>query len=252
MAINETIASGKYRQCIDEINKIWKRYSLWNKAADTECEDGQTVEEKVGAIKGITTDLNVTDTGYAADVTMLTQLYSDMEMLRNHIAAVDTRVTNAINGGDLAAPFTLNMLNTAYQNSIIADNGTTSLSSLISIYRNTTTILTYKGICTFNYYMIRRLYNTAVKIVGTKYKAVIRARYYNSACDSECALEVLDASTNAVLLMSNAFTNSFSTQTLSLSSLNGKTVKFRIAVKTKYNSNYERGFVLESFVVNND
>lgn len=78
MAINETIASGKYRQCIDEINKIWKRYSLWNKAADTECEDGQTVEEKVGAIKGITTDLNVTDTGYAADATMLTQLYSDI------------------------------------------------------------------------------------------------------------------------------------------------------------------------------
>lgn len=55
MAINETIASGKYRQCIDEINKIWKRYSLWNKASDTECEDGQTVEEKVGTIKGITT-----------------------------------------------------------------------------------------------------------------------------------------------------------------------------------------------------
>lgn len=82
MAINETIASGKYRQCIDEINKIWKRYSLWSKASDTECDDGQTVEEKIGAIKGITTDTNVTESGYAADMMALnelkTQLYSDM------------------------------------------------------------------------------------------------------------------------------------------------------------------------------
>lgn len=82
MAINETIASGKYRQCIDEINKIWKRYSLWNKASDTECEDGQTVEEKVGTIKGITTDENVTESGYAADMIALNelraQLYSEM------------------------------------------------------------------------------------------------------------------------------------------------------------------------------
>lgn len=173
-------------------------------------------------------------------------------MLRNDISAVDTRVTNAINGGDLAAPFTLSMLNTAYQNSIVADTGATPGSNLIVIDTNTTTALIYRGNCTWNYYIISRLYNTAVKIVGTKYKAVIRARLYNTACDSECALEVLDASTNAVLLKSNAFTSSFSTQTLSLAAFNGMTVKFRMSVKTNGNSSYKRGFMLESFVVNNN
>lgn len=43
-------------------------------------------------------------------------LYSDIQDLQNGLAALDTRVTNAITGGDLAAPYTLNFLNTPYTN----------------------------------------------------------------------------------------------------------------------------------------
>lgn len=77
--VNEQIVTGrKFRKLIDEASKLWQRISLWTKASDVEFDDGQTAETKMGAIKGITTDLNVTSPGYAADVTMLTQLYSDI------------------------------------------------------------------------------------------------------------------------------------------------------------------------------
>ena len=79
MAVNEQIVTGrKFRKLLDEATKLWQRISFWTKATDVEFDDGQTAESKMGAIKGITTDLNVTETGYAADATMLTQLYSDI------------------------------------------------------------------------------------------------------------------------------------------------------------------------------
>ena len=79
MAVNEQIVIGrKFRKLLDEATKLWQRISFWTKATDVEFDDGQTAESKMGAIKGITTDLNVTETGYAADATMLTQLYSDI------------------------------------------------------------------------------------------------------------------------------------------------------------------------------
>ena len=79
MAVNEQIVTGrKFRKLLDEATKLWQRISFWTKATDVEFDDGQTAESKMGAIKGITTDLNVTETGYAADATMLTQLYSEI------------------------------------------------------------------------------------------------------------------------------------------------------------------------------
>lgn len=79
MSVNEQIVTGrKFRKLLDEATKLWQRISFWTKATDVEFDDGQTAESKMGAIKGITTDLNVTETGYAADATMLTQLYSDI------------------------------------------------------------------------------------------------------------------------------------------------------------------------------
>lgn len=80
MAVNEQIVTGrKFRKLLDEATKLWQRISFWTKATDVEFDDGQTAESKMGAIKGITTDLNVTETGYAADATMLTQLYSEID-----------------------------------------------------------------------------------------------------------------------------------------------------------------------------
>lgn len=78
--INEQIVTGRaHRVLIDKVAKLWQRISFWTKASDVEFNDGNTAETKVGAIKGITTDLNTTETGYAADMTALAQLNSDIE-----------------------------------------------------------------------------------------------------------------------------------------------------------------------------
>lgn len=117
--INEQIVTGrKFRKLIDEVNKIWQRISFWTKASDVEFDDGYTAETKVGAIKGITTDLNTTKTGYAADMTVFAQLYSEFQDQRNTLAALDTRVTNAITGGNLAAPFTYDVKNSSYTDNL--------------------------------------------------------------------------------------------------------------------------------------
>ena len=137
MAVNEQIVTGrKFRKLVDEATKLWQRISFWTKATDVEFDDGQTAESKMGAIKGITTDLNVTETGYAADATMLTQLYSEIQgaiqMLKNDLSVLDTRVTNAINGGSLAPPFSYNWINSPYTNLV---------GSVISLFENTATSL---------------------------------------------------------------------------------------------------------------
>lgn len=79
MSVNEQIVTGrKFRKLVDEATKLWQRISIWNTASDTECEDGQSVETKIGSMKGITADTNTTETGYAADMTSVAQLYSNL------------------------------------------------------------------------------------------------------------------------------------------------------------------------------
>lgn len=85
MAINETIITGKkFRRCLDASNKIWQRISFWHKASDCEFDDGTNAQTKLGAIKGITTDKNVTTTGYAADMTVVKQLKAEIDKLSNN------------------------------------------------------------------------------------------------------------------------------------------------------------------------
>ena len=79
MPLNEQIVTGRsFRKCIDVTNKLWQKISFWSKASDVEFDDGENAETKLGAIKGITTDLNITETGYAADMTALAQLNSEI------------------------------------------------------------------------------------------------------------------------------------------------------------------------------
>lgn len=119
MALNEQIVTGRsFRKCIDVANKLWQKISFWTKASDVEFDDGENAETKLGSIKGITADLNTTETGYAADMTALTQLNNQIDGLEQYInnkySELNTKVDNAISGGDLAAPYTLNLLNTPY------------------------------------------------------------------------------------------------------------------------------------------
>lgn len=88
MAVNETIAAGKkYRRCIDPETKQWERLSFWSKASDTECEDGMTVESKIGNIKGITTQTDITETGYAADATTVSQCFQSVSEGKRLVAS---------------------------------------------------------------------------------------------------------------------------------------------------------------------
>lgn len=74
MAVNEKIVTEKAYRIWNAVDGLWHKISFWNKASDTECEDGTTVETKVGAIKGITTSTNVTEEGYAADAKTVSEI----------------------------------------------------------------------------------------------------------------------------------------------------------------------------------
>ena len=87
MAVNEQIVTGrKFRKLIDEATKLWQRISFWTKSSDVEFDDGENAETKLGAIKGITTDTNVTIPGYAADMTVVNELYGNLDELKKSVA----------------------------------------------------------------------------------------------------------------------------------------------------------------------
>ncbi len=54
---------------------VWNRLSFWTYSSDVEFEDGETAEDKVGDIHGITTSTSVTATGYAADASVVSSLH---------------------------------------------------------------------------------------------------------------------------------------------------------------------------------
>ena len=106
MAINEEIKTGKkYRFCTDTAIKKWDRYSFWSKAQDTEFNDGTTAEAKLGAIKGITSDVNVTDPSYAASMVTVSELNQNLGGIQFDVDAK----------GNALAQYTFNgKINTTY------------------------------------------------------------------------------------------------------------------------------------------
>ena len=119
--ISEEIITGykfKKQYTDDEGNKKYKNVSFWTKAVDIEFDDNKNLEEKLGNIKGITTDFDVKSIGYAADMTALAQLkleyISLIQYINNKYSELNTKVDNAISGGSLAPPYTLNLLQTPY------------------------------------------------------------------------------------------------------------------------------------------
>ena len=69
MAIVNQVSGGRYRILRDEINKEWDEISFVNLAQDTICEDGMSVEEKVGDIVGLVTTQQDTP-GYVMDASV--------------------------------------------------------------------------------------------------------------------------------------------------------------------------------------
>ncbi len=82
--MTESIVTGRYfRQCIDVANKKWQRISYWLKACDLFFDDNKNAQTKVGAFKGITTDMNTTVAGYACDATIIKSLQDQINTLKN-------------------------------------------------------------------------------------------------------------------------------------------------------------------------
>ena len=83
MAINETSVDGKkYRQ---KTADGWKWYSFITKAKDILFGNGDNpdnnLETNLGSFKGITTSTSVTETGYAADATVVSSLNESLTTL---------------------------------------------------------------------------------------------------------------------------------------------------------------------------
>ena len=106
MAVNEEIVTGKkFRRLIDIATNKWRRYSFWNKAKDTECEDGTDVETKVGAIKGITTSTNVSETGYAADAKTVSEINQSLTNINTYVGKDKKLHFVDSSGADTVLPF---------------------------------------------------------------------------------------------------------------------------------------------------
>ncbi len=108
MAVNETIVTGrKFRKCIDVANKIWQRISFWTKASDVEFNDGQTAENKMGAISGITSDLNGESENVAASIKVVNQLNNNLNQQPKFIYGSDGKITGykTPGGADTVFPF---------------------------------------------------------------------------------------------------------------------------------------------------
>ena len=136
----ETQVSKKYRVLTDAANDKWDRVSFWTKAADVENTAGSNLQSTVGAIKGITTSLSTTQTGYALDASVASKISGgtditkaewdalpdsakntgtyyitdyDVEPVQQQIDTINQNLTNCIPFPDYAKVITQGNINTS-------------------------------------------------------------------------------------------------------------------------------------------
>lgn len=96
--INETISKGnKYRRLKDATSKIWQRISFWTAASDVEFENGSTLEESMGDIKGITDDLTSNSSDVAASAAAVYALNSKIATLTEQITSFSGSLSDLYN-----------------------------------------------------------------------------------------------------------------------------------------------------------
>ena len=186
----------------------------------------------------------------------ITQVYSDIQDLQNGLSALDTRVTNAINGGDLAAPFEMNFLITPYSNSI------TNVENSVTLDANTANKLQYTAYATYNNETgdydakVTRTYNTAVKIPDNKCiltfsgSCLVRSGY-GEHIDNNLKVEVLNSAGSKLMETSAINSTANTTVQLSLASLKGQTVKLRVSMMSDGYPWRPRGFVISKLSISN-
>lgn len=68
----------KFRVVVDAANNVYSRLSFWTHSKDVEFQDTMTAEQKVGAIKGLASDISVvTTSGFAADAVAVKNAIND-------------------------------------------------------------------------------------------------------------------------------------------------------------------------------
>lgn len=73
---------------------IWNRLSFWTHSSDVQFEDGETAQDKVGSIHGITTSTAITTPGFAADATVINALNKKVsQYMTGSLAAGATSIT---------------------------------------------------------------------------------------------------------------------------------------------------------------
>lgn len=144
-----------------------------------------------------------------------------MESLNNSLSALDTRVTNAINGGSLAPPVSYNVLLSPYTDRLYYSSDGKTYSSAPD---NATASKYYHSYVRDDMY--NRVWNNTYK-VPQKGKLIANISMSAPSGVSNKKLEVLSTS-NAVLLNANL------NGTTDLSSLAGQTVKFRASCTFGY------------------
>lgn len=197
------------------------------------------------------------DAAYGKTLTdQITQLYSDIQDLQNGLSALDTRVTNAINGGDLAAPFEMNFLITPYSNSI------TNVENSVTLDANTANKLQYTAYATYNNETgdydakVTRTYSTAVKIPDNKCiltfsgSCLVRSGYAEHI-DNNLKVEVLNSAGSKLMETSAINSTANTTVQLSLASLKGQTVKLRVSMMSDGYPWRPRGFVISKLSISN-
>ncbi len=106
MAVNETIVTGrKFRYLLDEAGKLWQRISFWTKACDVEFDDGQTAEQKLGAINGITDSLASASSNTALSAAAGNNLQNQVTQITNTINNLGTQATMTLDGTTLTITF---------------------------------------------------------------------------------------------------------------------------------------------------
>lgn len=69
----------KFKNYIKNQDGTYILRSLWTSAQTVECSDGMTVEEKIGGLKGITSDTSISEKGFAADMTTVRLIHDDLQ-----------------------------------------------------------------------------------------------------------------------------------------------------------------------------
>lgn len=96
-----------YRILTNSASKAWDKIAFWTTAKSVDAADGNNLETKVGAIKGITTSTNTTTTGYAADATTIKALNDSLQGFEPVIDSQTGKMTGYKTkvGADTVFPF---------------------------------------------------------------------------------------------------------------------------------------------------